>query len=186
MGGSRSVQCIAWDVASILMFWEVLAEVQLKATFEADPLKLQAHITEGAENLSQGQRQLLSLARAMVRRCRIVVMDEATASVDFETDERIQKTLREAPSLQGSTKFIIAHRIQTVIDSDLVVVLDAGRVVETGKPQTLLADSSSMFAAIAKGASGQPQHTLATSCMQAVPMSMDNRVSRSCNHRCVC
>lgn len=96
---------------------------------------LSTPISESGSNLSQGQRQLLCLARAILKSPRVLVMDEATASIDYATDAKIQETLRE---LKENTILTIAHRLQTIIDYDKVLVLEAGRVVEYGEPWVLL------------------------------------------------
>lgn len=95
---------------------------------------LTSPVTESGSNLSQGQRQLLCLARAMLRNPRVLLMDEATASIDYSTDSKIQQTIRELTS----TIITIAHRLQTIVDYDKVMVLDQGRVVEWGHPWELL------------------------------------------------
>lgn len=101
----------------------------------------------GGENLSVGQRQLLCLGRALLKKAKILVMDEATAAVDFETDALIQKTIRT--EFKDRTVLTIAHRINTIIDYDRVMVLDAGRVIEFDNPQTLLGDQRSVFYSLA-------------------------------------
>ncbi|KAK1987008.1 P-loop containing nucleoside triphosphate hydrolase protein [Colletotrichum cereale] len=98
---------------------------------------LDAKINEGGSNLSQGQRQLVSLARAMLTPSNILVLDEATAAVDVETDAMLQATLR-SPLFANRTIITVAHRINTILDSDRVVVLDKGEVVEFDKPQELI------------------------------------------------
>lgn len=97
---------------------------------------LDATITEGGSNLSVGQRQLLCLARALLKQNRILVLDEATANVDQETDELIQKTIKS--NFSHCTVLTIAHRLNTIIDMDKVLVLDAGEVVEFDAPHILL------------------------------------------------
>ena len=102
-------------------------------------------IAERGENLSVGQRQLLCLARALLRRSKILVMDEATASVDGTTDRLIQDAITTFVSKTKSTVLTIAHRIDTIINNDLIIVMDNGRVSEMGTPRTLLKDSKSEF-----------------------------------------
>ncbi|RKF64499.1 ATP-dependent bile acid permease [Erysiphe neolycopersici] len=97
-------------------------------------LNLSSLVSESGSNLSQGQRQLLCLARAILKNPRVLLMDEATASIDYSTDSKIQKTIRELKS----TTITIAHRLQTIVDYDKVLVLDHGRVVEFGHPWILL------------------------------------------------
>ena len=102
-------------------------------------------IAERGENLSVGQRQLLCLARALLRRSKILVMDEATASVDGTTDRLIQDAITTFVSKTKSTVLTIAHRIDTIINNDLIIVMDKGRVSEMGTPRTLLKDPTSEF-----------------------------------------
>lgn len=100
-------------------------------------------VTEQGKSLSRGQRQLVGLVRAVLRRARIVCVDEATASVDADTDACLQDVLRD--TCKHCTVITIAHRISTVLASDLVVVMDRGIVVEQGPPATLLANPNSKF-----------------------------------------
>ena len=103
---------------------------------------LSSPIAESGSNLSQGQRQLLCLARALLKSPRVLLMDEATASIDYATDAKIQDTLR---AVKGSTIITIAHRLQTIIDYDKVLVLDKGRVIEYDSPVELLAREGGIF-----------------------------------------
>lgn len=103
---------------------------------------LSSPIAESGSNLSQGQRQLLCLARALLKSPRVLMMDEATASIDYATDAKIQETLR---AVKGSTIITIAHRLQTIVDYDKVLVLDKGEVVEYDAPWELLSKENSTF-----------------------------------------
>ncbi|KAJ3962839.1 hypothetical protein N0V92_000407 [Colletotrichum tropicale] len=93
------------------------------------------------EALSQGQKQLLSLARAIMRRCRIVVLDEVTSSLDLETEQLIWRVLQE--EFRGCTIIAIAHRLETIIGFDRVAVLDEGTIIEFDDPRILLKDTNS-------------------------------------------
>ena len=94
-------------------------------------------------SLSAGEKQLLGVARALLRRTALTVMDEPSSNVDEATDARVQQVLREA--FRGTTTITIAHRLETIIDSDTILVLDAGRAVEHDSPKALLGDASSHF-----------------------------------------
>lgn len=106
-------------------------------------MTLSSPVSAGGNNFSAGQRQLLALARATLKRTRIIVMDEATASVDFETDEKIQRTIQE--EFADALVVCIAHRLLTVARYDKILVLDAGRIVEFDTPRNLLSRPSSAF-----------------------------------------
>jgi ABC-type multidrug transport system fused ATPase/permease subunit len=112
----------------------------------ATPMRitLDTQIAAGGSNLSQGQRQLVALARALVRRSKVLILDEATASVDFATDALIQKSIRDLPS--DTTVLTVAHRLATVMDYDKILVLGAGKVLEFDSPNVLKDDKDSYFA----------------------------------------
>jgi ABC-type multidrug transport system fused ATPase/permease subunit len=124
-----------------------LSAVELSDTFVGG---LSSPIEERGGNLSAGQKQLLSLARALLRESKVLVLDEATASVDYATDELIQRTLRTSAAFQGVTIITIAHRIETIMDSDAILVLSNGEVVEFGACKALANDPTSAFSAIIK------------------------------------
>ncbi|KAH8382740.1 hypothetical protein KR009_005071, partial [Drosophila setifemur] len=121
--------------------WEALEEVKLKPLIAELPNGLQSKICEGGTNFSVGQRQLVCLARAILRENRVLVMDEATANVDPQTDALIQATIRS--KFRDCTVLTIAHRLNTIMDSDRVLVMDAGRLVEFGSPYELLTATES-------------------------------------------
>ncbi|XP_063223953.1 ATP-binding cassette sub-family C member 4-like isoform X2 [Bacillus rossius redtenbacheri] len=121
------------------LLWSALEEVELKESVGS----LDFHVNEGGSNFSVGQRQLVCLARAILRNNRILVMDEATANVDPQTDSLIQKTIRL--KFKDCTVLTIAHRLNTIMDSDRVLVMDAGRMVEYDHPHLLLQNKNGHF-----------------------------------------
>uniref|UniRef100_A0A8D2LPA7 Cystic fibrosis transmembrane conductance regulator n=1 Tax=Varanus komodoensis TaxID=61221 RepID=A0A8D2LPA7_VARKO len=123
--------------------WNSLEEVQLKEAIEELPDKLETQLAESGSNFSVGQRQLVCLARAILKKNRILIIDEATANVDPRTDELIQKTIRE--KFLQCTVLTIAHRLNTIIDSDRIMVLDSGRLKEYAEPYILLQEKESLF-----------------------------------------
>lgn len=127
--------------------WECLKACQLEDIVRRKPEKLDSPVVDDGDNWSVGQKQLICLGRALLKQAKILVLDEATASVDAHTDWLIQKTVQEA--FADSTVISIAHRIPTVMNSDKVLVLDAGRVKEYDSPARLLDNgTSSLFAAL--------------------------------------
>ncbi|VVC94160.1 unnamed protein product [Leptidea sinapis] len=119
--------------------WRALEQVELKEAVPALDFK----VSEGGSNFSVGQRQLVCLARAILRSNQILIMDEATANVDPQTDELIQKTIRHIFS--SCTVLTIAHRLNTIMDSDRVLVMNKGEVAEFDHPYTLLLNPNSLF-----------------------------------------
>ncbi|KAJ6132369.1 hypothetical protein N7471_007584 [Penicillium samsonianum] len=130
--------------------WSVIDHARLKDHVSRMDGQLDAQIQEGGSNLSQGQRQLVSLARALLTPSNILVLDEATAAVDVETDALLQRTLRSS-IFSDRTIITIAHRINTIIDSDRIIVLDKGRVAEFDTPAELI-KSGGKFYELAKEA----------------------------------
>jgi len=128
--------------------WAALEHAHLKPYVESLPDGLDAHVTEGGSSLSAGQRQLLCFARALLRKSKVLVLDEATSAVDLDTDRAIQDIIR-GPLFDEITILTIAHRLNTIIESTRVLVLDQGRVAEFDAPGVLLADKSSQFYAMA-------------------------------------
>ena len=118
------------------ILWKAIEEVELKEVVNDLVAGLNSKMSEGGTNLSVGQRQLVCLARAIVRNHKILILDEATANVDPQTDALIQLTIRK--KFSNCTVLTIAHRLHTVMDSDKVLVMDAGAAVEFDHPAVLL------------------------------------------------
>ncbi|XP_018617362.1 canalicular multispecific organic anion transporter 2 isoform X1 [Scleropages formosus] len=129
--------------------WRALELSHLKKFVANHPSKLNLECTEGGENLSVGQRQLVCLARALLRKTRILILDEATAAIDLETDDLIQSTIRT--QFEDCTVFTIAHRLNTIMDYTRVLVLDKGRIAEFDTPANLIAQKG-IFYGMAKDA----------------------------------
>ncbi|PBK97861.1 P-loop containing nucleoside triphosphate hydrolase protein [Armillaria gallica] len=110
---------------------------------EENKINLDTNISSGGGNLSVGQRQMLALARAIVRRSKLLILDEATSAIDYKTDAVIQKTLRE--ELKDVALITVAHRLQTIMDFDKIMVLDEGRIVEFDTPRILLNSEKGWF-----------------------------------------
>ncbi|KAG0005591.1 hypothetical protein BGZ79_003502 [Entomortierella chlamydospora] len=128
--------------------WAALESASLKNYVQTLPEALSTTIENGGENMSLGQRQLMSLARAMItKNTRVLCLDEATAAIDVETDNAIQRALRR--EFSGCTVLTIAHRINTIMDSDRILVLEKGQVAEYDSPQNLLQNKDSIFYSLA-------------------------------------
>lgn len=130
--------------------WKALELAHLKDYAASLETGLAHEVAEGGENLSVGQRQLVCLARALLRKTKILILDEATAAVDLETDDLIQSTIRK--EFQECTVLTIAHRLNTILDYDRIMVLDKGQIAELETPENLLADKESIFHSMAKDA----------------------------------
>jgi len=106
-------------------------------------ITLDTTVASGGSNFSIGQRQIIALARALVRKSKVLILDEATAAIDYETDTLIQRSIRT--ELKDVTLITVAHRLQTIMDSDKILVLDGGRVVEFDTPAALLLREDGML-----------------------------------------
>ncbi|XP_078337789.1 multidrug resistance-associated protein 1-like isoform X2 [Crassostrea virginica] len=130
--------------------WNALEHAHLKSYVQSLSLGLESECGEGGSKLSLGQKQMVCLARSLLKKTKVLILDEATASVDLETDELIQRTIRQ--EFQECTVLTIAHRMNTVLDYDRIIVLDNGCVMEFDTPEHLLTDHNSIFYELAKTA----------------------------------
>ena len=136
--------------------WEALNMINLKTYIESLDGKLDAIVEENGSNFSVGQRQLMCMARALLRKTKILVMDEATASVDLDTDMLIQSMVRK--NFNDRTTLTIAHRLNTVMDSTKVLVLNRGELSEYDKPATLLEHDGIFASMVAATGPEQSEH----------------------------
>ena len=148
--GTLRLNLDPFNVHSDEEIWSSLELAHLKQFVSSLDDGLNHSISEGGENLSVGQKQLVCLARALLKDSRIIVLDEATAAVDIETDELIQETIRK--QFTNCTIITIAHRLNTVIDYDKIMVLSKGQIIEYDLPQNLLQNQNSVFHSMAKDA----------------------------------
>ncbi len=132
-----------WGLFSDLEILEALQTVQVADAKKRGVVALEDFVDEGGRNFSVGERQLLCLARAVLTKPKVLILDEATASVDGDTDAFIQKMIRQR--FVGTTMLTIAHRLNTIMDYDLVLVLDNGKVAEFDQPKILLQNQNGLF-----------------------------------------
>ena len=123
--------------------YKVLRKIGFEEFVKKQPLHLSHVISENGSNLSIGEKQLICITRAILRKSKIVILDEATASIDFKHEETVQKAIDEL--LKNSTLISIAHRIKTVLNSDKILVLEKGEIKEYDSPDVLLKDKKSYF-----------------------------------------
>ncbi|KAJ3408448.1 hypothetical protein HDV05_004980 [Chytridiales sp. JEL 0842] len=123
--------------------WKALDAVQLGDKVRNMPSKLETAVTENGKSVSQGQRQLICIARAILSKAKILVLDEATASLDAKTDMLIQEAIKK--NFADLTMLTIAHRLNTIIECDRVLVMDAGKIMEFDEPINLLKDKDGVF-----------------------------------------
>uniref|UniRef100_A0A665W9D4 ATP-binding cassette sub-family C member 5 n=1 Tax=Echeneis naucrates TaxID=173247 RepID=A0A665W9D4_ECHNA len=142
-----------WDQYSDSQIWEALEKTHIKEMVSQLPHSLHSEVTENGENFSLGERQLLCVARALLRNSKVLILDEATAAIDTETDRLIQETIRCA--FGSCTTLIIAHRLNTVMSCSRVMVLDNGQILEFDSPAALLADENSRFRAMIEALENQ-------------------------------
>uniref|UniRef100_A0A2M4AR42 Putative abc transporter c family member n=2 Tax=Anopheles triannulatus TaxID=58253 RepID=A0A2M4AR42_9DIPT len=148
--GTLRINLDPFNVHTDEEIWKALEHAHFKSFVKGLTAGISHEVTEGGENLSVGQRQLICLARALLRKTKVLILDEATAAVDLETDDLIQRTIRT--EFKDCTVLTIAHRLNTILDSDKVIVLDKGQIVEFAPPNELLQTKSSAFYSMAKDA----------------------------------
>mmetsp|Transcript_6250 Transcript_6250/g.18862 ORF Transcript_6250/g.18862 Transcript_6250/m.18862 type:complete len:1282 (+) Transcript_6250:91-3936(+) len=144
--------------------WRALEAVSMKEPIRNLPDGLDSAVHDGGQNFSVGQRQLLCLGRALLRDTKVMVLDEATAAIDHDTDDLVQKTIRK--TLTHCTLITVAHRLQTVMDSDQILVMDKGKVAEMGPPIKLLSNSRGLFSKLVAEVGGEMSNKLRRMALQ--------------------
>uniref|UniRef100_A0A7N8XJM3 ATP-binding cassette sub-family C member 5 n=1 Tax=Mastacembelus armatus TaxID=205130 RepID=A0A7N8XJM3_9TELE len=142
-----------WGHYSDSQIWEALEKTHIKEMVSQLPHALYSEVTENGENFSVGERQLLCVTRAVLRNSKILILDEATAAIDTETDRLIQETIRCA--FGNCTTLIIAHRLNTVMNCSRIMFLENGQILEFDSPAALLADENSRFRAMIEASENQ-------------------------------
>jgi ATP-binding cassette subfamily C (CFTR/MRP) protein 1 len=148
-----------WAEYSDGKVWDALAHVRLESYIREQEGGLSMELQEGGANLSVGQRQLVCLARALLRQPKVLLLDEATASVDYETDRLIQLKIRS--EFRQSTVITVAHRLNTVMDADRMLVLAEGKVVEFDSPRVLLTNADGYLSKMVANTGNSASHLLA-------------------------
>uniref|UniRef100_A0AAY4DND6 ATP-binding cassette sub-family C member 5 n=1 Tax=Denticeps clupeoides TaxID=299321 RepID=A0AAY4DND6_9TELE len=141
-----------WGQHTDEQVWEALEKTHVKDMVSQLPHGLSSEVSENGDNFSVGERQLLCVARALLRRSKVLLLDEATAAIDSETDRLLQETIRH--SFEGCTTLVIAHRLNTVMSCNRILVLDQGQVVEFDTPSSLLENENSLFRAMVEASGG--------------------------------
>jgi len=140
--------------------WDALDAVRMRDVVGRLADKLDHEVQEGGDNFSVGERQLFCITRALLRNPRILCLDEATASVDSDTDAMLQDMIRKL--FAQKTVLTVAHRLDTIMDSDRVMVLDAGHVAQLGAPLALLEDEDGIFSGLVKAGNEEHLRAIAT------------------------
>ncbi|KNC46969.1 ATP-binding cassette [Thecamonas trahens ATCC 50062] len=165
--------------------WRVLEQVQLKHVVErmvvdepAAASGLDVTIAEAGANLSVGQRQLVCLARALLKNARILVLDEASANIDLESDAILQSSLRASLRTRSTTVLAVAHRLNTIVDYDLIMVLADGRVVEFDSPAALVANPDSVFSSMVDDTGKRSAERLRAAIFASAPAPSSSTTSK--------
>ena len=138
----RDNLCLWRDHLTDEQLLNACSDAQLMEVIEALPDGLNSRLSEGGRNLSGGQRQRLELARALLQDPTILILDEATSALDAETEQRVEEALRR----RACTQIVVAHRLSTVRDADLILVLEQGHVVQRGRHDALISDPEGAYA----------------------------------------
>ncbi|ODM91895.1 Multidrug resistance-associated protein 5, partial [Orchesella cincta] len=157
--------------------WSVLESSQLKNCIERDEKRLFAAVSANGDNFSVGEKQLICLCRAMLRKNKILLLDEATASLDIETDFKIQKIIREAFS--ACTVITVAHRLNTVANYDRILVMDSGKVIEFDSPEELMKQENSMFRKMVEASGVTLTNVQTVQQSQEIPGTNDTQASNT-------